>query len=72
MENVEVPPLTTPKQLTNNKLEAEKEEKKSDDLDAGYDNDFIEDETPNHDQNRKMQINQENLDEDDAIDMDYS
>ena len=48
MEDVEVPPLTTPKQLTNNKLEIEKEERKSD-LEAGYDNDFIEDETPNHD-----------------------
>ena len=41
MENLEVPAIATPKNLTNNKVENEGD-------------DFIEDETPNHDGHRKM------------------
>ena len=43
--------MTTPKNLTNNKVQSE--EKKSDPEAYGGD-DFIEDETPNNDVNRKM------------------
>ena len=52
MENLEVPAIATPKNLTNNKVE---NQGKGSDREEGYDGeDFIEDETPNHDANRKM------------------
>jgi len=57
--------------LTNNKLPSDDEKEKREKSPEDYDNDFIDDETPKHEENH-LANNQHEEQDDEQIDWDYS